>query len=178
MKKTLTVLLVVALCLACVQVFAACEQGGEPTVIEDKSDLISSGVYSEAMSVDGMWIVFNAESENAKFECKSYKAKLIGGGVTAQNDTRKSIVDDMVKWCPLENGKEMDIPKDYVDVIVKIDGHIVGYGVVEITQTSDSPSSWTSRVLVAKVFPQVDGKYQNVLEKYVTDKIADAKICG
>ncbi|MCM1289873.1 MAG: hypothetical protein NC132_03460 [Corallococcus sp.] len=179
MKKIVTVLLIIILCLMFIQVFVACRNYAEPTVIDDAPNLIYSGIYNFAMSSLGLGIIFSTENESAEFECKSYKAELIGDRAFGYESAYKITAEKSLTWCPYENREIMDIPKDYVDIIVKIDGQIVGYGVVEITQTGEEPLfSWESQVLVAKIFPKVDGKYQTVSEKYVIEKMTEAKIWG
>lgn len=66
----------------------------------------------------------------------------------------------------------------FIDVIIRADEHIVGYGVIEIRDLNDYTGrpyahdwhfSFTMLTMVS--FPQVDGQWQSVTKEYVTQQI-------
>lgn len=63
----------------------------------------------------------------------------------------------------------------YIDVIFRANDLIIGYCVVEITETNGITGYWAKdfcfKVLEIASFPMVDGQWQNVKLEYVQDKI-------
>lgn len=91
-------------------------------------------------------------------------------------DNRKGIVFDsweLVK--PLhEIGKEVGNGNFYLDIVIRADGNIVGYGVIAFCFYKDGQACkayWFKTVC----FPLVDGQYQDVSEEYVWEQIAQCK---
>ena len=91
-------------------------------------------------------------------------------------DNGKGIVFDsweLVK--PLhEIGKEVGNGNFYLDIVIRADGNIVGYGVIAFCFYKDGlacKAYWFNTVC----FPLIDGEYQNVSEEYVWEQIAQCK---
>jgi hypothetical protein len=59
-----------------------------------------------------------------------------------------------------------------IEIIVKIDGNIVGYAVINVSRTS---YIFTGKILHSALFPQVNGEYQNVSEEQVKAAIEKVK---
>ena len=63
----------------------------------------------------------------------------------------------------------------FFDIIIRADNRIIGYCVIEVTQTPTDISPYAHRfsfeVVALVSFPMVDGKLQKVSEKYVKEQI-------
>ena len=70
-----------------------------------------------------------------------------------------------------QTGKPYDLSTDgYVTIIAKESDHIVGYAILLIKSDfsyGSSPNGWYVSTLKAVEFPQIEGQYQDVSEKYV-----------
>ena len=71
-----------------------------------------------------------------------------------------------------QTGKPYDLSTDgYVTIIAKESDHIVGYAVLlikaDFAEDETSPNGWYVSTLKAVEFPQIEGQYQDVSEKYV-----------
>ena len=70
--------------------------------------------------------------------------------------------------------KEVGDGSFYLDIIIRADGNVVGYGVIAFCFCYDGQACkayWFKTVC----FPLVDGQYQNVSEEYVWEQIANCK---
>lgn len=64
----------------------------------------------------------------------------------------------------------------FVEAIVRADGHIVGYGIIEIGSDHRDSVTYCAMMRTEGVcFPMIDGELQNVSEEYVADRIAELK---
>ncbi len=67
---------------------------------------------------------------------------------------------------------ELDEDRVFVDVILRADRYIIGYAVMEILDVDgDAGFVYHTQMLKSVSFPQVNGKYQKVSEKYVLEQI-------
>lgn len=66
----------------------------------------------------------------------------------------------------------LDTDRVFVDVILRADKYIIGYAVIEIVDVDGKEGFvYHTRMLKSVSFPQVNGKYQKVSEKYVQEQI-------
>ena len=63
----------------------------------------------------------------------------------------------------------------YVDVIIKADGNIVGYALLEMVYTNDVVPLFRSALKTSVYYPKVDGDFQKIDEAYVLQQIEVAK---
>lgn len=77
------------------------------------------------------------------------------------------------------NGWRVQIPEDeaiFVEAVVRADGRIVGYGILEIGTDHEYDIKYCAMMRTEGVyFPMIDGELQNVSEEYVADRIAELK---
>ena len=67
---------------------------------------------------------------------------------------------------------ELDEDRVLVDVVLRADRYIIGYAVMEILDVDgDAGFVYHTQMLKSVSFPQVNGKYQKVSEKYVKEQI-------
>ena len=82
---------------------------------------------------------------------------------------------DSIYWTPYGTGEEIWNWGEYafIEIVLKSGENITGYSVVRVAFIN--PESHSISVRKSVVFPQVDGKYQNVSEEYVIASIEEAK---
>lgn len=61
----------------------------------------------------------------------------------------------------------------HLDIIIKADGNIVGYAVLEMICTNLNLCIFNAVLVDSKFYPKVDGAFQNVTEEYVREQIAE-----
>lgn len=61
----------------------------------------------------------------------------------------------------------------HLDIIIKADGNIVGYAVLEMICTNLNLCIFNAVLVDSKFYPKVDGAFQNVAEEYVREQIAE-----
>ena len=67
---------------------------------------------------------------------------------------------------------ELDTDRVFVDVVIRADEHIVGFAVIEICDMGvENRFVYNTRLLKSVSFPQVDGCFQRISEKYVKEQI-------
>jgi hypothetical protein len=84
---------------------------------------------------------------------------------------------DVIEWFP-ESG--YDPEQAFIDIILKIDGNIIGYAVVKVWTTNGDHSEglnciFTAKLLKSALIPKIDGEYQNVTEAQVKAAIETIK---
>ena len=69
--------------------------------------------------------------------------------------------------------REEDFERAFIDIVLKNNGHIGGYAVIEIDKTQ--PYTYQGRTLKSVLFPKVNDGYQDVTKEYVDQKIEKVK---
>lgn len=64
-----------------------------------------------------------------------------------------------------------EIERIHLDIIIKADGNIVGYAVLEMICTNTKMCVFHAALVDSGYFPKVDGVFQNVSEEYVRELI-------
>ena len=133
-----------------------------------------NGTYS---SIPGQPIKLTLD--DAVFECTT------DTGSFSYNEliTHQSISSgETVFWCPTynENGKAFGTSNfitcnnGYVDIIIKKDGHIIGYVVVYV-YGDENNFTFYPELLASVIFSKKRGMYQDVTEEYVLEQIKNVK---
>lgn len=65
------------------------------------------------------------------------------------------------------------IDEIYMRIIIKADGNIVGYTVIEMVCTNVNLCLFNAMIVESGCFPKVDGEFQNVTEEYVRDLVTE-----
>lgn len=129
--------------------------------------------YNSSSSWIGNPIALKYMDENAVFECT-----VDIGYIVLLGDPTQYVKNTHLKpyaglcWMP-ENG--MKAERAFVDIILKNDGNIIGYAVIEIYPNNPLGSTFLARTLKSAFFPKVDGKFQNVAENQVKTIIEKIK---
>lgn len=126
-------------------------------------------------------ISFGIEVTGGEFETPRQKS--LGQSFTTENNTM--IVWNHLEWFLNEHKKEDNATSDifsddgfdgsqaFADIIIYADDHIVGYAVVEIYEVNGATGInayvYNARVLEIVSFPMVDGEFQDITAKYVTN---------
>ena len=85
-------------------------------------------------------------------------------------------------WCPTYNEKGkasgtsnfITCNNGYVDIIIKKDGHIIGYVVVYV-YGDENNFTFYPELLASVIFSKKRGMYQDVTEEYVLEQIKNVK---
>lgn len=103
------------------------------------------------------------------------KARYLGGHFTIPNNktiywlSTGHVFDDEKREIQYV---EMDTDRAFVDIVIRADGHIVGFAVIEICDMDvENRFVYNTRMLKSISFPQVDGHFQKISEKYVKEQI-------
>jgi len=90
--------------------------------------------------------------------------------------------EDGFCWWPYEFSpiygfwvRDDEIKQAFVEIILKIDNNIIGYTVIEIYSPDGYGIGFKARVLKSALFPEIDGKYQNVTKEHVKTIIEKIK---
>ena len=122
--------------------------------------------------------------ENAVFECSVKTGELsIWHQLVDLDDSPRKVIfsyDTDIHWFPYDETHVMPLghmQREYIDIIVKMDGSIIGYAVVYIYELHPEykTGSYKAKLVASVNFPQIFGEYQNVSEEYVTNAIAKVK---
>lgn len=65
------------------------------------------------------------------------------------------------------------IDEIYMRIIIKADGNIVGYTLIEMVCTNVNLCLFNAMIVESGCFPKVDGEFQNVTEEYVRDLVTE-----
>jgi hypothetical protein len=185
--------LAVLTALLCMSLFLGCGMGMEP---EDGADMDPNESAEPAIIEEDTedmillyrWlpggneirrIVVNHPNDDAVFECKAdngrfrprYRSEFY------DNDEKKvrAKPGGILEWLDAFNDKT---EHDFVEIVLKLDENVIGYAVVDAIHRYEStgdPRYWDALVLKSVLFPQADGKYQNISEDYVQAAIEKVK---
>lgn len=139
----------------------------ENIVIEDKDDLVKLRLegYGSMSSIPGNPIKINIE--DATLKCRLTHGSFNWG---KYKPTHEISSEREFYWVHSDylNGGE-DVPYGVVDVTIYQEGYIVGYAVILMLDSGNR--FWVNSVVESKIFPKVDGQYQDVPQEYVDDLI-------
>lgn len=119
---------------------------------------------------DGIKFKFNFENDNVKFECKTDNGSF---SIETVKKELKVNADEEICWSPYNKEENIIHKNGFIDVIAKIENNIVGYAVIEIELFEDEV--YNGNVLLSKIFPKIDGEYQDISLKYIEIKMNSIK---
>jgi len=132
-----------------------------PAVVEEKAKLIETQ-HGAMSSADSVVMTMGLLDENIVFMCSVDRGTL--HVVLTPRPLFKNLnvrSGESVMWIGREDlGDGSLVNEAFVEIILKLEQNIVGYAVVWCTRNYGV-------VLRPVLFPQIDGKYQNVSEEYV-----------
>ena len=85
---------------------------------------------------------------------------------------------DIIYWTGFEKGEDGRITTlisgSLIDIVLKLEDNIIGYVVIRISGAGHSnyDAFHSAYIEQSVLFPQVDGKYQNVSEEYIQKAVA------
>jgi hypothetical protein len=151
---------------------------GEPAVIEENAkDMIALHSWFLIGGEVPNIIIVNHPNNNAVFECQADNGKLF----PHYNSERYDDNEQKVRAKPGGRFDWMDYDEDehdFVEIVLKLGQNIIGYAVIDVIRRFEPESHvrwWDALVLKSVLFPQEDGKYQNVSEEYVKTAIEKVK---
>ncbi len=123
----------------------------------------------------GIFFIFNLEG--AKFECSTDR-----GSFNSGNKTNQVSVDSnsLLSWCPIytedlvkyEEMHDKNIKKAYIDIIIKMDGDIIGCAVIKIKYLGDHEYE---AEFVSSYFSKIDDGYGTLTLDQVNKEIRRMK---
>jgi hypothetical protein len=143
----------------------------EPAVIEEEAELVE--LWLGALSSARSWeITIRHPDENVVFICTVDNGVFIFAPreqYPAKNVNAHS--GDQFLWVSREWLNESTLLSHaFIEIILKLEQNIIGYVVIETNEYGKR-----SNFLKSVLFPQIDGKYQNVSEGYVKTAIEKIK---
>ena len=123
------------------------------------------------MKNPGKNVIFNCTTDNGNF-CWAYS-------ILPTEDFVKNVCvysGELIYWWPYTKGYGggSTVDHDFVEIVLKLEEHIIGYVVIEIYRKIPLPS-YNAHLLKSILFPQVNGEYQNVSEEYIKARIEKIK---
>ena len=139
----------------------------ENIVIEDKDDLVILRLesYGSMSSIPGNPIKINIE--DATLKCNLTHGSFNWGKYKPTHEISSEREFYWVHYDYLNGGE--DVPYGVIDVTIYQEGYIVGYAVILILDNGNR--MWFNTVVESKIFPKVNGQYQDVPQEYVDDLI-------
>lgn len=123
-------------------------------------------------SIQGM-IELKHPEENAVFECeveKGYFFNLQTQQLKLQRRTEKP--GSTIYWHPSQN--KQPIPdKDFINIVLKIEGEIIGYAVIGVNRISSA--FYEIKLLKSVLIPKINGEFQAVTAEQIKAAIEKAK---
>ena len=140
----------------------------ENIVIEDKTDLVKFKFESYTIPMGNIYYgnLIEINVENATLKCN-----LTHGTFIPEEHVTSIEIDSSRSFYWINNipGAMKDEPYGVVDVTIYQEGYIVGYAVILILD--NGKMEWVNSVVESKIFPKVDGQYQDVPQEYVDELI-------
>ncbi len=143
----------------------------ETTVVEEEADIIELKTWFFTSGVPNNIIKVKHPNENVIFEYKANNGRFYyatNDGYFVKNLSVPS--GGELSWQP-SSGKPVN--NDFVEIVVKLEESIIGYAVIGIVQQSHV--NHDAVVIKSVLFPQIDGKNQNISEDYVKAAIEKVK---
>jgi len=153
-------------------------------VVEEEAELVEFGFQNLPLSVNLRHRVTMIYSdENAVFYCRA------DNGVLRANSTSIFPLNNITKnvcvlsgeyfyWhdTEVEDGKILyDVDHAFIEIVVKLEETIIGYTVIEVYDGMPPYYVFSADILKSVIFPQINGEYQKVSEKYVQTAIEKVK---
>jgi hypothetical protein len=157
------------------------EVSGEPAVIEeDTEDMVVLYRWMPSSGEMPNVIVVKHPNNNAVFECQADNGELFPNSVRGSeryDDNVKKVHAKPGGWFRWGTAIYSEEGHDFIEIVLKLGKNIIGYAVVDIIQRYENIGEfqWDALVLKSVLFPQADGKYQNVSEEYVKTAIEKVK---
>lgn len=128
--------------------------------------------YSGAISsYSGMPIKLKIENENTIFECKTEESYFTSSYFKGKQ--KQIFISPNTTFVCLFRDYESGeyFLNTFIDIIARIDENIVGYAVIIL----NSKAEWAAQhpdILESKIFPKINGEYQNISLDYVKERIS------
>ena len=136
--------------------------------------------WSAAMSSSpGIIVELKHLDKNAVFECSLEKGYFFNTQQQTLKDQKFIIAEpgSIFYWSP--HFDEYITEPAFIDIVLKIDGNIIGYSVIDINSFGDPKAhAYVARLLASALIPQIDGEYQNVTEEQIKAAIERVKERG
>jgi len=145
-----------------------------PLPIEEEAELVELSYWHLSSGVRNNRIAMIYTGENVVFDCSitnGYLISYIPLITKTDYDLKNALLysGNVISWQPLSIGSY-----DFIEVIVKSEENIIGYAVIGVD--FKNLSNYSANIFKSVLFPQLNGVYQNVNEKYLkkqTEKIKD-----
>ena len=151
-----------------------------PAIIEEEAELVEVSYNPLSSAYSGI-ITMGDLNENVVFICT------VDNGVLARSPrdpeeplyakNRNAHSGYNISWVSrewLDGGAWVD--QAFIEIVLKLEQNIIGYVVIKANTTITTPRSPCPLFILKSVlFPQIDGKYQNVSEEYVNAAIEKVK---
>lgn len=158
------------MCTACSQNNGFVEVSTE-ALIELHTQDFTDSVHNNA-------ILLKYQEENVVFDCSVDNGYLLGASSITKALSVAS--NNTIYWEPYNPASSLPASayeRDFIEIIVKNDGNIIGYAVIEIVQ-KDTHFNYTASISKSVLFPKIEGEYQNITQKQVSDIIEKIKKKG
>ncbi|HCC36231.1 MAG TPA: hypothetical protein DEQ14_00665 [Treponema sp.] len=141
----------------------------ETTVVEEEADMIELKTWFFTSGVLNNLIMVKHPNENVIFECKANNGEFFHYTPNGSRFKNLSVPSGGgLSWQP-----SSVIENDFVEIVVKLEESIIGYAVIGIDQQGGL--NYDAVVIKSVLFPQIDGKNQNISEEYVKAAIEKVK---
>jgi len=143
----------------------------EAELVELTGSMGLSSTWSESIRMKYMDenVVFVCSVDNGYFNFPADAGGERGKIVNARTGIR-------IGWIPRElDSSTSVILQAFAEIVLKLEKNIIGYAVIDIFNASGLSVENNSVILKSVIFPQVDGKYQNISEEYVKTAIEKVK---
>ena len=147
--------------------FIACEN--DYIEVETTNEMIELHTWYFTSGLPNNVLVVKHSNESAVFNISVDKGNFRGNPDPVQNVTLKP--NGSCNWFAND---ETPIKLAFIEVIVRLDNHIVGYAVIKII-SPNGMLNHEAMLLVSQWFPKMNGKYQKISDKLVKEIIDDVK---
>lgn len=161
---------------------------GMPIMLSIEHDsLTDRDVVWELTVQDGeFYLDSDAVADQITEEISWVELAYLGSHFTVKNGTSIQWINDYLVFDDDASTKSYHGASTYVDAVIRADGHIVGYIVLEIAGLPnplegyeyDLYALYEPVVVDAEFYPMVNGEFQNVTEEYIDWQIRKAKLFG
>ena len=156
------------------------EPAEPPAIIEEAAELVDV-YYTSMSSADTGIIKIKQLDENVVFIC-TVDNGVLGGPPRPPEESfnaknRNAHSGDSIYWISREwlDGGAW-VTQAFIEIVLKLEQNIIGYVVIKANTGISAPGSRCPLFILKSVlFPQIDGKYQNISEEYVNAAIEKVK---
>jgi uncharacterized repeat protein (TIGR02543 family) len=142
-------------------------------IVEAEAELVELSYWFFTSGVMPCSIKMIYPDENAVFNCAVDNGHFRSNGPyvpTKNMDVRSGAA---INWANFEYGIGSSVSHAFVEIVIRLEEHIIGYAVIEAYQRAGA--DYRGDLLKSVLFPQVGGGYQNVSEEYVKTAIEKIK---